>query len=85
MGYTKPIKKEFGIKTQICDLYALFSKYKGISDKYSPFAVRFLLPMMASNISVLWNSLMEILFFWLLQTGSVGLHDATLCQTCINI
>jgi hypothetical protein len=34
MCYKKPIKKDLGIKTQICDLYALFSKYKGISEKY---------------------------------------------------
>jgi hypothetical protein len=32
MGYTKAIKKKLGIKTQIYDLYTLFSKYKG---KYS--------------------------------------------------
>ena len=33
-GVCKANKKELGIKTQICDLYALFSKYKGISEKY---------------------------------------------------
>jgi hypothetical protein len=34
MAYTKQIKKELAIKTQICGLYTLFSKYKGISGKY---------------------------------------------------